>query len=576
MWLTLLVLLLVMLQLADIVQAEIPRHSKEIERVLTSRIASLEIVLRWLKEVGLNRFRIEMEEFAKELRFENLSKLASEILFEVYTNASLAMDISGIELRALKKLAGLNDVLTVRDVIQLIDIVRQGLLGDSSKIPSCSTVLSKTLTNIVYRARGYTCKYNSTDITVLLLLWLSTPRSKREQALLRTLLEIAMLIEKDRVLPWNLSQYAGGIAMYKSVVLGMVVYELALPGAVTIEKSTVNTVPRRITEGGKGYVSKLVELVKIFEELQSMNVSISSTSIRLAIKLVQEIGTNASISPNAGIEKLIRAAKALIEVYKYGGPSASTSFTNESFGERVVSSVLRGIIGRIPAIMREEVGIESSMIMSKRVSTSPIGTQTVYGIQSGVDVEASRNLNEISIDPAVIDLLNHVNSVNIIEELKRSENVSTEETATLQSNDTEKWNGYGVSTVLIAVAIPILIACILLRIMSAQRRLEISTVSPTTLVSSTKKVVDKLFIEYWRTVLGISRRTGIDIQRSDTHREAVSRIAGVLDERDIEALMKVSKIYELARFGYKPISNEDREQALKELQHLFRKYGRGA
>ncbi len=575
-WLTLLLLLLVVLQLADVVQAEIPRHSKEIERVLTSRIASLEIVLKWLKEVELDKFRIEMEKLAEELKFKNLSKLASEILFEVYTNASLAMAISGIELRALKKLAGLNDVLTVHDVIQLIDAVRYGLLGDSSKIPSCSSVLSKTLTNIVYRARGYTCKYNSTDITVLLLLWFSTPRSKREQALLQTLLEIAMLVEKDHALPWNLSQYAGDIAMHKSVVLGVVVYELALPNAVTIEKGIANSVPRRITEGDKSYGSKLLELVRILEELQSMNVSISSTSIGLAIKLIQEIEINASIGPDAEIEKLIRVAKALIEVYKYREPLASISFVNESFDKRIISSVLRGIIGRIPAIMREEVGIESSMIMGRRVPASSIGPQAVYEIRNSAKVEISRNLNEISIDPAVIDLLERVNRVDIIEELKRSENISTKEAVTLHSNNIEEWNGCDAITVPIAVAIPILVAYILLKIMTTQRRLEISTASPTALTLSTKRVVDKLFIEYWRTVLGISRKAGIDIQRSDTHREAVSRITEVLDERDLEVLMKVSKIYELARFSYKPISNEDKEQALKELQRLFRKYGRGA
>ncbi len=577
-WLASLVLLLVLLQLASVVQAEIPRHSREIERVLASRIASLEVVLSWLEKVRLDSFRIEMEKLAEEMNFENLSRVASTLLFEVYTNASLAMDISGIELRALKKLAGLNDVLTIRDVVQLIDVVRHGLLGDSSEIPSCATVLSKTLTNIIYSTRGQSCRYNSTDLVTLLLLWFSTPRGREEQALSKNLLELLTLVEEGRSLPWNSSQYARNVVMYSSIVLGMVIYELALQGVVTTVKSAAGSVPSGVPKGGENYVAKLIELVKILEELRSMNVSISIASIRIAIRLAQEIEMNTSGGAVAEIEKLIRAAKRIVEMQRYGGTStASISSLSRSFDEKLVSNVLREIIGGVPAVMREEVEIGSGSAMARKIRASGIGTQPVYGVQNSMSVGASGNLAEASVDPAVLDLLKHVNSVSIVEELERAEGSATSSSvAALQSSSVEEWSGYVIAMVLAAVAIPILTAYTLLRVLAAQRRLELGTSFPTSAMPIIEKAMDKLFTEFWRTVLGISRRAGIDIQRSDTHREAVSKILGVLDGRDTETLIRISRAYEAARFGRKPISDKDREQILEELQRLFERYGRGA
>ena len=137
-------LLLILQPLAiNIVNAEMVRHSRDVERLLTDRIVCTEIVSRWLEDIGLTNISKELKVLAKELRFKDLANLSSLLLFELYTNASMALTIGGIELRALKRLAGYRDDITLRDVIQLVDVVRRQLLQDTTPIPSCSSTLSR-------------------------------------------------------------------------------------------------------------------------------------------------------------------------------------------------------------------------------------------------------------------------------------------------------------------------------------------------------------------------------------------------------------------------------------------------
>ena len=589
--LSLLLLSILQLLIVEIVNAEMIRHSRDVERFLTDRIVCVDIISRWLEDIGLVNTSKELKVLAKELKTKALSNISSMLLFELYTNASMALTIGGIELRALKRLAGYRDDITLRDVIQLIDVVRRELLQDSTPIPSCSSTLSKIITDITYGIHGRRCNYNSSDMLTLAFL---SVLSLSKRAVDRDEMERSFESVFTNLLMGNVSRESlydtlKLLMVYRSLVLGISLYRV-LSVIQRVPPQHSQNVGVDIERGD--FVGNVLEIIRFFQELRSINVSVSSRDMLLAFSLMESIDKMFNNFSNVGA--LAKIGRKLVELYlKCGNVSAVSSSalsTLESLENleleiekalimlrrhgRSLSIVVEesyyamyntptGYVKKVKEVPHQSVNENYLMVLSYPIH------EYSYSSELGLDL----NLVDVVADPQILDLLDEVNSIDLADYTKVCRD---REAKLLSVNPVEKEHkltlisAYAVTLIVIAIVLGTALS--MLKVVSLRARS--LHMFGTTAFATTKSLRqrDPLITEFWRMITEIAMKYNIAIPLSDTHREAVKKIMRVFDENDRYELSWVSKLYELVRFSRREVAKSDREQALWLLRYFSQKY----
>jgi len=574
-----------------IVNAEIVRHSKEVERLLTDRIVCTDIVSRWLEDIGLTNISRELKMLAEELRFKDLANLSSLLLFEVYTNASMALTIGGIELRALKRLAGYGDVITLRDVIRLIDVVRRQLLRDATPIPSCSSTLSKVITDITYGLHGHRCSYNFSDVLTIAFLWVSflNDRTMNKDGVERGFEDVLVNLFVGNVSRGSLYGTLKLLTAYRSLVLGISLYEIL--DAIQRTASTHNQHTSDIGTVKRSIVSSVLEVVRFFQELRSINTHISGRDVLLALSLIESV--NEMFSDFSDVGTLARVGRELVKLYlRHGGTSPISSLTPITLGcsrdleyDIEKALIMLRIRGRSLPTMVEKSwynthststeyvkGLESVSYQHENETHLKVLRHQKYGYGYTTSLGLDLNLVDVVADPQILNLLNEVNSIDLINHNEIDEDREVEfSSVTSVKKEHKLMPVYAYVQILVPIVVVLSITLSILRT-AVFRTQSPQMFKPTSFAITVPRRGDPLFTEFWRTITKIATRYGIAILLSDTHREAVRKLMTVLDEVDRYRLSWISRLYELARFSRTKVTQSDRKRALQLLQHLSRKH----
>jgi len=104
-----------------------PRHSDAVAREASSAIAALNVLKAWLKRLG---------EPVRQVNNSDLAVWANRILKKVTNPSKYALLTGGIQLKALKLLAGFNPSISAEDIVAVINasiryVVKQGIVNST-------------------------------------------------------------------------------------------------------------------------------------------------------------------------------------------------------------------------------------------------------------------------------------------------------------------------------------------------------------------------------------------------------------------------------------------------------------
>jgi len=524
-----------------------PRHSDKVAHEATSLIVALGILKAWLRGLG---------EPATHL-MSNLSptELGDVMLRKVSSPSKYALLIGGLQLKALKVLAGLNPTVSAKDVVRVINasinyMVSQGIVNSSKTMwdaindrATCQVALNYVALSVARVLLGN----SSTALKTLMAIAafqeaLATHHYGNARAIMRETAENTSLIA----------------AAYMACQLP--------PQAISEGSQPPNLGGPRVSGEVTVNAEDILKAVAVLERLGPKAVEIlSKVPVSAVISAVSKVPLSAL--RNMSVDEIVKAIETAASSGETFNPNALTVPPNgvqgapQSLGSQGSSntSIGRGVGGEhpipkhwiipepgIPSLIKEE---QENLPVSQ--GTHPVNYVVSPVVSALVEVVKSASLPILSMHPASTGWWSPTpvrgKNVNIVAGPRGSVTLPNPNTASLLT---------------LSLTVAVLAALIL----------TLKTKRKYVVVKSMRKVtageLPPVVREFWNAVALASRVSGVEIHASLTHREIVSRILRDIREDAGAALLRLATLYEGVRYAGVKVTRELSIKAQELLQEV--------
>ena len=544
------------------------RHSEVLQDIVSKRVVELELFLEWLNQTGLITWKSrDLEEYFKVFYNESakMMRIAKKVLNEVYRNATLTIFIGGIQLRVLKSLAKLEDVITENDTLLILDNIRRAIYNDTSALPSCENPIAKLETNLFFRPMGISCRYSLSDIDSVISLIFSLRSIISEKVIGKVLNDLAIIREsilRGRINEEFLIHVKNTTALRYSLVIALFIIDVSKANNLKILQNTPSKSISKRVESDK--TEEIVKLVVAIEKLRKLK-GLKNIDIQTIIKIANELGIDVE---HVNLDRVLHIIEAL-EMYEKAYSYEYGEITSETIAKTLERLVrIKSSITSYQLIFEEQFIEQSEAIfinrsgLIEREYNAPSPRRGVAKQESGYSVT----------DPVLSEILHIVNNMPITKfyaiesKYKDIFNVERKDRYITHSMSSQE-------PLKIIYVAPLVVLLVFLIVKSYGYLYSSRTILKESKIIKKlnyRGCADILAIKFWNVIMYLAQLLGIEIYSWETHREALYKISKILKDKKpmlVFKLLDIAKIYEKVRFG-KGIEEKAKLLAIEELDKI--------
>lgn len=551
------------------------RHSKIIGDMVYNEIYFYKLFIEWLKESRLLSLNISEDNLALIDKEIIDKEIALDILNKVFNNGKIAMFTGGIQLRMLKKYAGLKQFVNESDIVNLI----KAIIKDSNITlinSQCDHILAKFLIHITYISNSASnkiieCRWSSDDLELYAKYLLSLKgfdlnMSEGMINIIKYLYILRMATISGSIDRKVLNSIIGDISSKYSIITAIFIktyvygYNLkivdrGLDHKVSIEGYIQTHIPimkTNISDAGEYNLTRvLIKALQTVEKLQEKGVDIKYVDIFKFVDTLMNVNVNEYHNIIANIN----------------------NFLNDEYIETTTSNINNySYINRLY--------IHNDYLTNKQ--TSYYYADFWYGYEDAV--ESSWNNNDKSKEPlihlnslpgeSIIDALNRSMSSelfkrDILNEIIEHTNKNSIETinirdAILVSSTRQIANKrinyldntfYTLIIIVILVVFSLYISIVFMNtkikpFLKQLIKIPKEKSKGDILQTESKNIKIKLFIEFWNTIHRLASEFNLKIEGSYTHREIKHKLITLLNvESSRKLIERITYLYEILRYS---------------------------
>ncbi|MCS7111800.1 MAG: hypothetical protein N3E36_07250 [Sulfolobales archaeon] len=557
---------------------EIERHSNLLRSIVYNEIYSYESFIKWLNEMEL----MNIDNFQNPLG--NISMLmdertARDVLNKVYNDSKIAMFVGGVQLRMLKKYAGLKPFINESDIANLIIAA---VKGSNVTLTSayCNNVLSKFIVYIARLPNGKSkelaCKWNINDLELYAIHILSLDSHRLNTTVVKGILGYLYIL-RNAAINGNIDR-----SLLNSILEDVSTrYSLvtALFMKVFINNYNMNIIDRELNN--KRVENYALTIPTIYMVNESRDVDLAEILVK-AILLIEKLRGEGIDVEDINVFKLIDILMNInVEEY-HNIMSNINEIVNDIDGDINEGLRLRVKVN-ISYSYYNDIYIDDQMyyyVESWRDYESTEASSQYYHFETTLtDIGGALNLDDSrAIDSQSLAKLLERDFVKEIIEYSNKPTVEIIGTRIIHTLPTINTR-YSVNRVILSGELNMLVFVVLLvaigtflfvviinakikpllkQLIYIPRDLSRSKI----MQSKSDSVKTRIFAEFWNTMYRFANELNLKIENSYTHREISRKITAVLSISIVRLLLeRITYLYEVLRY-----SNEGDDELLEELR----------
>lgn len=566
---------------------EMERHSSLLRDIVYSEIYTYEFFTRWLIEMKL----IDVDDLQSTL--ENIQtlidkKMALGIIDRVYNDGDAAILIGGVQLRMLKKYAGLEPLVNETDIANIImAIAKNGNV--SFNTINCSNVLSKFINYMIHpqnnELKESVCEWGINDLELYAKYILTLEGSYLNTTMVRGVIKYLYILRNAaingsidrRLLNSMLEDAATRYSIITAIFMKVFInnYNIDIVDHTPYDRGVgkhTSAVPIILdSRGGEANLTEaLVKAMLVIERLKGEGISIRDVDI---FKLI-DILLNTRISEYHHIVSSIDEILNRIDDSVDDGQHPLTEL-----------NILRNYDNNIDIDEQMYYYIEF-WYTYESAGMPPQHILTEISIDNN---RASNLNNDLSIDRLSLAKLIEKDFVKEIIEYSNKPSVEMINMEALQPRPTlgtrynthittsgREFHVLALITILIAVGVgSLILVSVRIRLILKQLVYIPSSFSRSSAIQyKVDSIRTRIFVEFWSIMRRLADELSLKIENSHTHREVSRKITAILSTDMMKTLLeRVTYLYEILRYSSEGSDGlvEELREKLSMVAHLLDK-----
>lgn len=516
-----------------------PRHSDVVTHEATSLIAALDALKTWLRGLGEPVTRLSGN--------PNLTEWGNAMLENVTSPSEYALLVGGVQLKALKVLAGLNPAIKAQDIVRVLNasinyVVMQGVVNSTRVMwraltdrASCRVALNYVALSIARSPKG-----NSS----IALRALSAIAAFQESIATRRYGDARMIMR--------------GIAENASLVVAAYMACQLPPQSVNGVAQPPSVGEGRGSSNGNVVISAedMLKAVAVLERLGPKAIEIlSKVPMAAVVNAVSKVPLN--VLRNMSVDEIVReieiAAASSNAALNAGTPATSPSASRitpsmASTGRSTGNASPSITVGERPPIPRHWI---------KPQLSSP--SQALRGSGGPAAINGGVLMNYATV-PAIGTLVEVVKSVSLPTPSMASASMRWWSLTLTEAGNIKTVagvrEGTGATEALPAPLLTLLLGFAVFAALTLTLRTKRETDSARPLPKAVVSKLPAVVREFWEAVAVASKVSGVELRADLTHREIVGELARKLGAEAGRALLKLSVLYEGVRYAGVKVTRE--------------------
>jgi len=545
------------------------RHSKIVGDMVYNEIYFYKSFIEWLEESRLLSLNISEDNLALIDK-----EIALDILNKVFNDGKIAMFTGGIQLRMLKKYAGLKQFVNESDIVNLI----KAIMKDSNITlinSQCDHILAKFLIYITYISNSTSnkkieCKWSSDDLElyakyILSLKGFDLNMSEGVINIIKYLYILRMATISGNIDRKVLSSIIGEISSKYSIITAIFI------------KTYVYGYNLKIVDRGLDHKVSIEGYIQTHIPIMKTNVS-DTREYNLTHVLIKALQTVEKLKEKGVDVKYIDIFKFVdtlmnVNVNEYHNIIASiNNFLNDEYIETTASNINNySYVNRLYSYndyltnkqtsyyadlwYGYEDAVESSWNNNDKSKESLINLHDLLN-ESVIDVLNRSISSELFKRDILNEIIEHTNK-NSIETINIRDTIlvsSTRQIATKRINYLDN-TFYTLIIIVILAVFSLYISTVFMNtkikpFLKQLIKIPKEKSKDDTLQAESKNIKIKLFIEFWNTIHRFANEFNLKIEGSYTHREIKHKLITLLNvESSRKLIERITYLYEILRYG---------------------------
>uniref|UniRef100_A0A7C5UY05 DUF4129 domain-containing protein n=1 Tax=Ignisphaera aggregans TaxID=334771 RepID=A0A7C5UY05_9CREN len=547
------------------------RHSKIVGDMIYNEIYFYKSFIEWLKESRFLSLNISEDNLALIDK-----EIALDILNKVFNDSKIAMFTGGIQLRMLKKYAGLKQFVNESDIVNLI----KAIIKDSNITlinSHCDHILAKFLIHITYISNSTSdkkieCRWSTDDLELyakylLSLKGFNLNMSEGVINIIKYLYILRMATISGSIDRKVLSSIIGDLSSKYSIITAIFIktyvygYNLkivdrGLDRKVSIEGYTQTHIPimktnvSDVREYNLTYV--LIKALQTVEKLKENGIDIKYVDIFKFVDTLMNVNVNEYHNIIANINNFLN--NEYIE-------TTTSNINNYSYANRLYSYNDYYITNRQTFYYYAdfwygyEDAVESSWNNNDKSKESLINLHSLPN-ESVIDALNRSISSELFKRDILNEIIEHTNKNNI-ETIDIRDSILVSSTRQIATRRTNYLNNtfYTLIIIVILVVFSLYILTVFMNtkikpFLKQLIKIPKEKSKGDALQAESKNIKIKLFIEFWNTIHRLANEFNLKIEGSYTHREIKHKLITLLDvESSRKLIERITYLYEILRYS---------------------------
>ncbi len=561
--------------LPSIEALEIERHSKLLGDIIYSEIYSYKSLIEWLNEIMFLNIDIVENPLENSILLDR--ETANNILNSVYSDDRVAVLIGGIQLRMLKKYAGLKPFINESDVVNLvIAIIKDNNITLNSI--RCDNILDKFIVYIVRpfndELRKSLCqwKINDLELYAKYILSLQNPSSNSTMIIniIRYLYVLRIAANNGIIDSDMLNKMLEDVSTKYSIITALFMktfiynYNIRIVdrrpydrrGEIRISLThttyNINDVNRDID-----LTEALIKALLIIEKLKEKNIDIEDINVFKLIDTLMNIDIKEYHIDMNNIDDIISGISEDIEE---PAPHTQVGISyNYSNGIRINSQIYY--------YLEPWYDYENDIILVQHGNLKEISASNILNLNEDLTVD-SQSLMELLERDLVKEIIEYSNKPNV--EIANTKIVHISFTVDTQSGANKialSRESHTLLLIIILIAVGVFLSTIFIgkKIKPFLKQFIYISKGFSTrskmIQTMSDNIKTRVFVEFWNTMYKFAKEHNLKVEDSHTHREIKQLITSILNIDSLKILLeRITYLYEVLRY-----SNEENNRLLEEL-----------